>query len=117
MQLPGEYEPPSGRLLLALTDTLVAGVVGLRNLGDGVCEVRRLYVRPQVRGQGVGRALMTTLTDEALKVGYCEVRLETLEVMREAQTLYRSLGFVDIPRYRPPTSEHDRTISMGLKLA
>ena len=122
MQLPGEFAPPRGRLLLALTDTLVAGVVGVRDLGDPaassgqVCEVRRLFVRPQARKGGVGRALMTALIDAAHNIGYHEMRLESLDAMPEAQALYRSLGFVDTARYRPPTSEHDRTVSMAKML-
>ncbi len=102
--------------MLALTDTLIAGSVGLRCLEEGVCEVRRLFVRPQARGHGVGRALMATLIDEARTAGYSAIRLETLEAMREAQMLYHSLGFVQIAPYRPPTSEHDRTMSMEFAL-
>ncbi len=117
MQLPGEFAAPRGRLLLALTDTLVAGSIGLRDLGSGVCEVRRLFVRSQARGHGVGRALMATLLTEARSVGYSAIRLETLESMREAQALYHSLGFVQIAPYRPPTSEHDRTVSMEVVLS
>lgn len=116
MQLPGEFAPPRGLLLLALTDTLIAGCVGLRDLDSGMCEVRRLYVRPQARGQGVGRALMTTLIGEARTIGYHEMRLETLDVMRDAHALYHSLGFIETARYRPATSEHDQTMSMAMKL-
>ncbi len=117
MQLPGEYATPRGRLLLAFTDTLIAGSVALRDLDNGVCEVRRLFVRPQARGLGLGRALMTTVMAEARIAGYPAIRLETLETMCEAQALYRSLGFVEIAPYRPPTSEHDRTVSMELTLS
>ncbi len=95
---------------------MIAGNVGFRDLGDGACEVRRLFVRPKARGQGIARALMTTLIDEARQAGYRTVRLETLEAMREAQALYQSLGFVPITAYRPPAGDHDRTVSMQLVL-
>ena len=116
MQLPGQFAPPYGRVLLALTDTLVAGTASLRSLGGSMGEVRRLYVRPQTRRGGVGRALMTTLIDEAFSIDYHELRLETLDGMRDAHALYHSLGFVETARYRPTTSEHDITLCMTMRL-
>jgi ribosomal protein S18 acetylase RimI-like enzyme len=103
-------------LLLGLTDTLVAGMVTLRPIDVLTSEMRRLYVRPPARGQGVGRGLVSMLIEEASKAGYAALRLETLEAMAEAQALYRSLGFAPIAPYRPPTNEHDRTLSMELVL-
>jgi len=116
VQLPGDYARPRGRLLLALGDDVIAGMVALRPIDETTGEVKRLYVRPNVRGQGIGRSLVTTLVEQAHTAGYSALRLETLEVMRDAQALYRALGFTEIAPYRPPTSEHDRTISMELAL-
>lgn len=95
---------------------MVAGTAALRPIDAAVGEVKRLFVRSDARGQGVGRALMQTLLAEARTAGYSALRLETLEAMREAQALYRDLGFKEIARYRPPANEHDRTISMELAL-
>jgi ribosomal protein S18 acetylase RimI-like enzyme len=81
-----------------------------------VCEVKRLYVRPQARGQGVGRALMQALVGEAAKAGYGVIRLETLETMSRAQTLYRSLGFEHIAPYHASHTDHDRSVFMELVL-
>ena len=98
--LPGEYAPPEGRLLLAFCDSTPAGCVALRKLEDGICEMKRLYVRPQFRGHGLGRDLVLTLIAQARLSQYAKMRLDTIAAsMTEAVGLYRSLGFRDIPPY------------------
>jgi GNAT superfamily N-acetyltransferase len=99
--LPGRYAPPDGRLLLARLDHAPAASAcgGLWRLDDGVCELRRLYVRPEARGRGVGRALALALLEEARRAGYARIRLETLPIMKEALSLYPSLGFHGIEPY------------------
>jgi len=99
--LPGEYAPPHGRLLLARTGGELAGCVALHPLQAGVCEMKRLYVRPQYRGQGIGRALLNTVLGEARAIGYQRMRLDTVEpVMQDAVRMYRAYGFREIPPYR-----------------
>jgi putative acetyltransferase len=99
--LPGRYAPPSGRLLLAEIAGQAAGCVGLRDLGGGICEMKRLYVREAGRGRGVGRALAERVIAEARGQGYRAMRLDTLrvEAMGAANRLYEALGFRDIPAY------------------
>jgi len=114
--LPGDYAPPSGRLLLAFTDagstdhnrTTPAGVVALHAFADPklppterICEMKRLYVRPQFRGQRIGQQLIDAIIAAARQIGYTRMRLDTVAgTMDKAITLYRSYGFKEIPSYR-----------------
>ncbi len=97
--LPGKYALPEGRLLIALHDNELAGCVAMRPLANGICEMKRLYVRPSHRGHGIGKALVARILHEAAGAGYQAMRLDTLPTMTEAQTLYRAFGFAPIPPY------------------
>ncbi len=98
--LPGDYAPPEGCLLLALYGEKAAGCVALRKLADDICEMKRLYVLPEFQGLSVGRKLVEALIVEAKELGYAKMRLDTLPKMAPAQKLYRSLGFKEIAAYR-----------------
>lgn len=102
-QLPGDYAPPRGSLLLAVMEGKVAGCCALRPLDNvdvaNAAEMKRLYVRPNFRGLGLGRDLTQAILSEALRLGYDSVFLDTLDDMEAARALYEDLGFVEIPPY------------------
>ena len=100
--LPGDYSSPDGRLLLAEYDGRLAGCIALHRLEADICEMKRLYLRPEFRGKGLGRALAETIISEARRAGYTRMRLDTVEpVMKTAVEIYRKLGFKEIAPYRP----------------
>ena len=100
-ELPGDYAPPQGRLLLAECEGRPAGCVALHPLEPGICEMKRLYLRPAYRGHGRGIQLAAAIIKEARAIGYHRMRLDTVEpVMRDAVALYRKLGFREIAPYR-----------------
>jgi putative acetyltransferase len=132
-KLPGEYAPPAGALLLALAEddsspgpsahilegvaagtAAASGCVALRKIDCDVCEMKRLYVRTAYRGLGVGRALALAIIDSAKAIGYRYMRLDTLPQMGEAQSLYGSLGFREIPPYRYNPIPGSRFLELAL---
>jgi ribosomal protein S18 acetylase RimI-like enzyme len=113
--LPGDYTPPAGCLILATQGGKAAGCVALHRLDDEHCEMKRLYVRPQFRGRGLGRHLAERIIADARQIGYKYLRLDTVEpVMRTAVAMYRGLGFVEIAPYRP--NPIDGALYMELEL-
>lgn len=98
--LPGDYAPPGGALLLALSDQQFAGCIAMRPLEKNICEMKRLFVRPQWRGTKLGRMLAAKIIQRARDAGYQFMRLDTLPSMQRARSLYASLGFYEIGPYR-----------------
>jgi ribosomal protein S18 acetylase RimI-like enzyme len=118
--LPGDYAAPAGALLLAFVDGQLAGCGALRALHDAdngnSCEMKRLYVRPAFRRFGLGRVMAQALLDEAQRIGYSEVLLDTLDDMEAARGLYASLGFEEIPPYyyNPIPGAHYLKATLGV---
>ncbi len=99
-ELPGDYVPLAGRLLLAYESAELAGCIALRRFDERTCEMKRLFVREQFRGKGLGRQLITAIIQEAKQIGYEHMRLDTLPPkMNDAIALYRAYGFKEIEPY------------------
>ncbi|UCF86404.1 MAG: GNAT family N-acetyltransferase [Desulfobacteraceae bacterium] len=112
--LPGQYAPPSGRLLIAMYKDKPAGCIALRKVSHGMCEMKRLYVKPQFRGLGVGKAITEYIIEEAKQIGYGRMRLDTVPSMEKARALYVSLGFKEIKPYRYNPIEGSRFMELAL---
>src|SRR3984957_11213983 len=101
-ELPGDYAPPAGRLLIAEYDAQLAGCVALHKLDSAICEMKLIFLRPQFRGKGIGRLLAERIIAEARQIGYQRMRLDSVEpVMKDAVAMYRRFGFKEIAPYRP----------------
>lgn len=111
---PAPYTRPGGLILVALEGGEAVGVVGFRRLSGKVCELKRMYVRPGLRGLGIGRRLAERAIEEARDVGYTRMRLDTLSRLKEAVSLYGSLGFREIAPYR--ANPHKGVIYLELDL-
>ncbi len=98
--LPGKYAAPTGRLFLAFDGEKIAGCIAFRRIDDEICEMKRLYLREESRGAGLGKRLIERLTKEAKEIGYRKMRLDTLpEKMPRAVALYKEFGFQPIAAY------------------
>ena len=113
--LPGKYGPPDGALILALVDGKGAGCVALHKISENICEMKRLYVRDQYRGLGIGKRLVNIIIEYASKMNYQYIRLDTLPTMKKAQALYSSLGFYDIDPYVYNPIEGTRYMELKIK--
>jgi len=111
--LPGDYGPPHGRLAIALVEQTPAACVALRRLNESQCEFKRLFVRPQFRGLGLGRELLAWIIAEARAEGYREILCDTMPVMAGALAMYRRAGF----EFTGPYSPHPTPGAIFLRLA
>jgi putative acetyltransferase len=114
-QLPGDYVPPGGILLIARVDGEIAGCVAAHRWRTDVCEMKRLFVRDSFRGAGCGRTLVEAIIAWARKAGYQRLLLDTLPVMDQAQHLYSRLGFREVPPYRPNPVPGARFLQLTLE--
>ena len=114
-QLPGKYAAPDGRLLLALYEEKTAGCVALWKVNDQVCEMKRLWVRPEFRGQKIGRQLAEFVIEQARLIGYAKMKLDTIDSMTAAIKLYVSLGFKSTSAYRYNPVEGAEYMELKLK--
>ena len=113
--LPGKYQPPDGALILALVEGREAGCIALRKISKDICEMKRLYVRDEYRGLGLGKKLVGMIIDEAVNNNYQYMRLDTLPTMKSAQSLYLSFGFYDIEPYVYNPIQGTRFMELKLK--
>ncbi len=113
--LPGKYSKPEGRLFLAISDEKIAGCIALRKIDDEICEMKRLFVRDEFRGQKIGNLLIEKVISEAKEIGYQKMRLDTYPPkMEKAVKLYESHGFYEIDSYYH--NPHSESVYMELQL-
>jgi putative acetyltransferase len=112
--LPGDYVAPGGALLVAREGAAVLGCIALKPLAPGVGEIKRLYLRPDARGQGLGKALVAAILERARQAGYREVKLDTMAHLAEAQALYRGFGFAPVAPFRASSYPHIRYYGLVL---
>lgn len=112
--LPGRYALPAGRLYLGLMDDVPGACAAIRPLANGMCEAKRLFVRERYRALGFARMLMKQAIIDARAMGYTHMLLDTLPEMVAAQTLYQSLGFVDIDAYTENPIKGTRFMQLSL---
>ena len=98
--LPAQYSEPTGCIILCYKDDKPIGCVGLRKFAEGICEMKRLYLKNEARGKGIGRVLAEKVIEKAKELGYKKMQLDTIETMKEAISLYKSMGFKEISPYR-----------------
>jgi ribosomal protein S18 acetylase RimI-like enzyme len=115
IELPGKYSLPDGNLILALVNGRAAGCIALRKISNEICEMKRLYVRDNYRELGIGRKLVNLIIEEAKRLNYSFIRLDTLPTMKEAQNLYRILGFTEIEAYVNNPIEGTKYMELKLK--
>jgi GNAT superfamily N-acetyltransferase len=113
-ELPGDYAPPRGALLVAHLREQIGGCVALRPFDDTTCEMKRLFVASEARGAGVGRLLAEAIIGEGRRLGYAAMRLDTTPGMETAQALYAQLGFREIPAYRHNPVDGTRFLELDL---
>ena len=112
---PGEYAFPKGCLFIAMDENQPVGCVALRDLGDGICEMKRLYVIPDYRARHIGKQLAQTVIEAAGELGYDRIRLDTIPSMKQANVLYKALGFKKITPYRFNPIEGATFFELNLK--
>jgi ribosomal protein S18 acetylase RimI-like enzyme len=98
--LPSQYSEPGGCVILCYENNVPIGCIALRKFKDDICEMKRLYLRREARGKGIGRIMAEKIIEKAKELGYMKMRLDTLETMKEAIALYKSRGFREITPYR-----------------
>lgn len=113
--LPGMYGSPKGALLLAKVDGIYVGTVGLRESGPGVAEMKRMFVLPEYQGRGVGYLLSEAFIEQAAKMGYSSIRLDSIPELDKALRLYQRLGFKEIEAYR--FNPHPDAVFMEYKIS
>jgi putative acetyltransferase len=114
---PSQYSPPTGNLLLSFSENEAIGCVGIQCFEKDICEMKRLYVKPEYRGKGAGKELAVSAIKSGKALGYEYMRLDTLSSMETANQLYKSLGFIEIDPYRDNPIDGAIYMELNLKIS